>query len=114
MNKDFAEFQKHFKHYQQLFGLTDYKVYCKHGPLDGVFAHITMARNDRMATVSLNSELPDKDKPFEDIKRSAKHEALHLLLDELEHMAKGRYLITEEEIDEASEGLIHKLEGLID
>ena len=57
--------------------------------------------------------LPDKDKPFKDIKRSAKHEALHLLLQRLEHRAQCRY-VAEEEIYEAVEELVFKLEELID
>ena len=64
------------------------------------------------ATVRLNSKLPDKDKPFKDIKKTAKHEALHLLLMRLENCARARYLI-EDEIDESIEELVYKLEDLI-
>lgn len=112
MNKDFAEFQKEFKKYQQLFGLTGYKVYFKFESIDSAFASITVDRADMIATVRLNSDLSDKDKPFKDIKMSAKHEAIHLLLMRLELNAIYRHS-TSGEIYEAVEELAFKLEGLI-
>jgi hypothetical protein len=111
MNKDLALFQKYFKEYQYRFGLIGYKVYFRYEPLEK-FADITIQQEDMVATVRLNSELPDKDKPFKDIKRSAKHEAIHLLLGRLEHRARRRYL-NEEEIYEAVEEIVFKLEGLL-
>ena len=112
MNKDFAEFQKHFGKYQKLFGLTGYKVYFKYEPMEGCFASISVTQNDMVATVRFNSQLPDEYKPFRDIKRSAKHEAIHLLLQRLEHRAISRY-VASEEIYEAVEELVFKLEDLI-
>jgi len=112
MNKDFELFQKEFKKWQKLFGLTGHKVYFKYEPLDGRFAEIAITSGVMVATVRLNSNLPDKDKPFKDIKRDAKHEAIHLLLGRLEGNARYRYS-SEAEIDEASEELVNKLEGLI-
>jgi len=112
MNKDFELFQSHFKKYQQRFGLMGYKVYFKYEPLEESFADFTITQNNMVATVRLNSALPDKDKPFKHIKLSAKHEAIHLLLARLEHRAGSRYL-TGEEIDEAVEELVFKLEELI-
>jgi len=112
MMNDFGLFQKYFKEYQQRFGLIGYKVYFKYEPLEHSFASVAVAQNDMVATVSLNSELPLKDKSFKDVKHSAKHEALHLLLSRLEHRAYARY-VAEEEIYEAVEELVFKLEGLI-
>jgi len=111
-NKDFALFQKEFTKWQKLFGLTGYKVYFKHEPLEKGFAEIAIGLGVMVATVQLNSNLPDKDKPFKDIKRDAKHEALHLLIGRLENNGKYRYS-TEAEIDEAAEELVVKLEDLI-
>jgi len=112
MNKDFALFQKHFKHYQKLFGLMGYEVYFKYESVDGKFAGITINQGDMVATVRLNSELPDKDKPFKDIKRTAKHEALHLLVGRLEQNGRYRHS-SENEIYEATEELVNKLVELI-
>jgi len=112
MNKDFSLFQSEFKKWQKLFGLTGYKVYFKYEPLEGYFAHIDINQGNMVATVTLNSKLPDNGKPFKDIKCSAKHEAIHLLIGRLEK--NGRYRFTSEnEIYEATEELVVKLEDLI-
>ena len=111
-NKDFELFQSEFKRWQKIFGLTGYKVYFKHEPLEKSFADIEINQEDMVATIRLNSKLPDKDKPFQDIKRHAKHEALHLLIGRLE--MNGRYrFVSSGEMYEASEDLVHKLEDLI-
>ena len=112
MNKDFALFQKYFKEYQQRFGLTGYRVYFKYEPLEKNFAEIDCDTEYMVATVRLNSSLPDKDKPHKDIKRTAKHEALHLLLMRLEGNAEDRYS-SSRQIYGSIEELIHKLEELI-
>lgn len=112
MKRDFILFQREFKAWQKLFGLTGYQVYFKHEPLDSSFASITIRQGDMVATVKLNSKVPDKDKPHQDIKRSAKHEAIHLLVGRVEQ--NGRYRFTSEnEIYEATEELVVRLEGLI-
>jgi len=112
MNKDFSDFQKYFKEYQKEFGLNGYEVYFKYEPLEKNFAEIRFGERTQVAIVVLNSNLPDKDKPFKDIKQDAKHEAIHLLLYRLESSAKWRYA-SEAEMDEAVEELVIKLEDLI-
>ena len=109
---DFELFQREFKKWQQHFGLTGYKVYFKYEPIDSSFADIRINQGEMVATVTLNSTLPDKDKPFKDIKRSAKHEALHLLVGRLEQNARFRYS-SENEIYECVEELVFKLEELV-
>jgi len=111
-NKDFELFQKEFKKWQKLFGLTGYKVYFKHEPLDGSFASINVKQGDSVATVRLNSVVPDGDKPYRDVRKSAKHEAIHLLISRLEMNGRYRYA-SEGEIYESAEELVVKLEGLI-
>ncbi len=113
MNKDFIAFQKHFKYYQKLFGLSGYKIYFKHEELDKSFADIRINLGEMVVTVRLNSKLSDKDSPHKNIKLSAKHEALHLLIGRLDLTATYRY-VTENDIYESAEELVHKLEGLID
>lgn len=112
MNKDFELFQKEFKRWQQRFGLIGYRVYFKYEPIDDGFADIALSLGEMVATVRLNSRLPDKDKLHRDIRQSAKHEALHLLLGRLEYNGRYRY-IPESEIYEATEELVFKLEDLI-
>ena len=110
--EDFELFQTEFKKWQQRFGLTGYKVYFKYEPLDSSFADMSINQSDVVATIRLNSDLPDKDKPYKDIKGSAKHEALHLLVGRLEKDGRYRYT-SENEIYEATEELVIKLGKLI-
>ena len=112
MNKDFELFQREFKGWQKLFGLSGWKVYFKYEPLEKTFADIAINLEDMVATIRLNSELPGKDKPHKDVKRSAKHEALHLLVGRLEFNGRYRF-VSEGEISESAEELVHKLENLI-
>jgi len=112
MNKDFALFQSEFKKWQKLFGLTGYKVYFKYEPIDGKFADISINQDQMVATVRLNSELSDKDKPYQDIERTARHEAIHLLVARLEMNGRYRH-VSSGEIDEASEELVNRLGDLI-
>ena len=113
MNKDFKEFQKWFKRYQDKFGLSGWEVFFKYEPIGDGFANISTELGDMSATVRLNSKLPDNVEPFKDIKRTAKHEALHLLCARLEHNGRARFISTEE-IYETTEELVNKLCGLIE
>ncbi len=111
-SKDFEKFKRHFKEYQLRLGLIGYKVYFKHVPLDGCFANISVDQSDMVATVRLDSNSSGDNNQHKDIEQSARHEALHLLIMRLETMAKCRH-VQAEEIYEASEELVHKLEVLI-
>ena len=111
-NKDFIAFRSEFKKWQKIFGLTGYRVYFDHEPLGDSFADMNIDQTNMVATIRLNSKLSDKDKPHKDIKRSAKHEAIHLLIGRLEMNGRYRYS-TAEEIYEATEELVFRLEGLI-
>ena len=111
-NKDFLTFQREFKKWQKRFGLTGYKVYFLHKPLDDSFASININQGSMVATVKLNSILHNDEKPHRNIKQSAKHEAIHLLIGRLEHNGRFRYS-TENEIYEATEELVFRLEELI-
>jgi len=112
VNEDFALFQKEFKRWQKVFGLTGYKVYFKNKPLDNAFADIGINLESMVATVTLNSKFPKKDKPHKDIRRTAKHEAIHLLVSRLEQNGRYRHA-SSGEIYEATEELVNRLEDLI-
>lgn len=109
---DFELFKEEFTKYQELFGLTGYTIYFKYEPLEEGFADMHIDLTHMAATIRLNSELPEKDKPFRDIKRTAKHEALHLLVGRLERNGRHRY-ISNDEMYETTEELVNKLEPLI-
>ena len=109
---DFELFQSEFKRWQQKFGLTGYKVYFKYEPIDDGFAAIKINQGDMVVTVRLNSELPTKDNPHKDIRQTAKHEALHLLVGRLEEAGRYRHC-SATEIYEATEELANRLGVLI-
>jgi len=109
---DFELFQEEFKVWQGKFGLMGYGVYFKHEEIDGAFADISINHELMVATVRLNNKLPDEIKPFSDIKRDAKHEAIHLLIGRLEMNGRCRE-VSSGEIFEASEELANKLGNLI-
>ena len=112
MKKDLELFKTEFKEWQRKFGLTGYKVYFKYEPIEKSFSEIRLNQGQMVATVSLNSKLPEKDRPFKDIKRDAKHEAIHLLVGRLEQDGRYRYS-SEAELYEATEELVNRLENLI-
>lgn len=111
MNDDFELFKDEFKKWQEKFGLFGYQVYFKHEKIDG-FADIRINQGDMVVTVGLNKQLTAKDKPFKDIKKSAKHEAVHLLVGRLEQDGRYRY-ISDSELYEATEELVNRLVDLI-
>ena len=109
---DFELFQREFKKWQRRFGLTGYKVYFKHEQIADCFATLSINQSDMVVTATLNSKLPNKDKPFKHIVNTAKHEALHLLVGRLEQNGYYRHS-SKAEIFEAVEELVVKLEDLI-
>ncbi len=111
--KDFLSFQKWFTFYQKKLGLDNYKVYFTYEPLEEHFAEISINQEKMVATVRLNSKLPDKDKPFKNVKENAQHEAVHLLVGRLEARAYDRYVM-KEEIYEAVEELVRRIQKLVD
>lgn len=109
---DFEIFKKEFTKWQNRFGLSGWKIFFYHVELKDCYANITPDVENMVATVRLNSKVVKGDK-YRDVKKSAKHEALHLLIMKLEACGRWRY-VNEDEITESSEELVHKLEGLID
>jgi len=112
MNYKLKRFQKIFTAYQQKFGLNGYKVYFKYETINDSFASIVIDQDGLVATARLNSSLPDKDKPFQNIHGSAKHEAIHLLVGRFSDYSQSRY-ITRSDVTEAEEELVRRLEQLI-
>jgi hypothetical protein len=112
MGDEFEDFKRYFEEYQKRFGLLGYKVYFKYSPLGERFATIAINQNSMVANVQLNSRLPKEHKPNKDIRRDAKHEALHLLLGRVSNIMEARF-VSEEEPNEAEEELVNRLMELI-
>jgi hypothetical protein len=103
---------KTFKHefikYQKLFGLTGWDVKFTIKEMATSLAQICYVSNDCMAEVSLNSSFP----VGSNIKKTAKHEAMHLLLARYDYLASARY-INPEELTQANEEVTVKLIDII-
>lgn len=112
MKRDFILFQREFKVWQERLGLTGYKVYFRYEHLDSCFASIKVGWDNMVAVVTFNSSISKEDKPDLAIKKVALHEALHLLLARVNQCAKRRY-VTEDQIFEADEEAVNKLERLL-
>ena len=107
MSRDFEVFKKEFKKWQQRFGLNGWTVHFKHEPVDRGYASLTFNLEDMTASAALDSKLPP-----DNVKRHAKHEALHLLIARIE--SNGRYRWTSEvDMIESSEELVNKLVDII-
>jgi len=63
-------------------------------------------------TIKFNTVLDESDIEKDWIERTAKHEMVHLLIGRLVEIANCRY-VTDSELSEAAEGLVHSLEKLI-
>lgn len=110
--KDFILFKKEFYKWQKVFGLMGYAVFFHYEPIEGGSAEIGINLEGMSADVSLNSEPRVIDKKFKDIKKDAKHEAIHLLIGRLTENGRGRF-VSRGEIHESLEELVNKLEDLI-
>jgi len=111
-NAEFVMFWEEFQKYQKLFGLTGYRVCFDYDTLDDDFAAIEIDLHSMVVRVTLNSKLPSSQGPYKDIKRQARHEAIHLLIGRVVELAKSR-CISGPELFSATEELAHKLEGLV-
>lgn len=108
MNR-FDVFQKEFTKRQQQFGLTGYKIYFDIEELLDTYGDITVDGHSMVATVRLNKQNSEKERPS---KSTDKHEAIHLLLAPLTYKARDRYA-TPDELYRVEEEIVNKLEGLI-
>lgn len=110
--KQFKEFKTEFKKWQGIFGLNGYQVYFKHCQLDNDFAQIARQPSMMVATVSLCLEVAGDDAKFLDVKKSARHEAVHLLLSKLSDCATERF-ITEADITQAEEEAVNRIVSVL-
>ena len=112
-NREFETFKREFKKWQDKFGLLGYHVYFKHEPCGSdSYATINVAQSAMVATAILNAQITAEEKKHRDLKATAKHEAIHLLVHRLENLAYARFL-DDSEIVEASEELVRRLARLL-
>lgn len=109
--QDFQLFKTECQKWIDKFELNNWKIYYKHENLGNghYFGDINVQREDSVATLRLSTDV--KADEF-DIKRTAKHEILHLLLGRLSRLGEARF-ITHDAVYEAEESLVRKLEHII-
>lgn len=112
-NRNFEIFKREFEKYRKLFGLTGFNIIYSHEPLEHKFATVLYSIENAEATVKLSSTPPYVPKGNKiSIKALARHEALHLLLGRFEWYARMRF-VNEDQLNDANEEIVVKLEGLI-
>jgi len=80
----FNRFKKEFVRWQQLLGLTQYRIDFFHEKLEHSYAQITVRQLEKAARVSLSTEISEDSAAVDEgPESSARHEVLHLLLDRL-------------------------------
>lgn len=117
---DFNHFRKRFKHWHHILGLDSWSVYysfdSKHSGRD-VRAVVHWNTDDHICTVCLNpdaEEWPDDEGArLTALGRTAFHEAFHLVLADLDGLAKRRFCLREEDIDKEQEKILRTVESML-
>ncbi len=106
--KDFEIFKEECEKWLDYFGLKDWNCYYYHEKLDKDDAQTIGSINDKQAVIKLNTEWSEKDDGYE-LKKTAFHEVIEVLLIKLRCMAEGTYPANEYTIDEECHSIIYRL-----
>lgn len=109
--KDFAEFCKWVRHYMKEFGLNDWTVYFAHEEVKGGVASCSARIISRGVTFTLSTEPLVANKEELNIKETALHEVIHLLIAPVSHLV-GSYT-SEDEWRQADEALVCRLTSIL-
>jgi L-rhamnose mutarotase len=110
--RHFKKFQAEFNLWVERIGLKDYRIFFKHEGRNE-FASVEVDEDAKHAVVCFAAELVDKyDQQLLDPARSAKHEAIHLLLHRLVWLGQCRY-VRPDDFAEEWERLVRILEKVL-
>ena len=111
----FKIFKKECRKWIDFFELNNWKVYFAHvdEPEIKNLAWCNCTLSTLTATLCLNTTWRNDIPNNTWVKGAARHEVIHLLLGRLASLAVARFT-KEDEIDSAEEGLIHRIEYIID
>jgi len=111
----FELFKKECRKWIEFFELSDWNIYFDHlnEPEEEYLARSTFSSVALVATLLLNKNWQHNRPNNKWVKKCARHEVIHILIGKLTVLAESRY-ITEDEIKPASEGLVHKIDHIID
>jgi hypothetical protein len=107
--KHFEAFRAECEYWLNALGLKDYRVYYEFAEVPNGLAGCQRDVEGRVCTITLNPFQENCSKAQVDVRRSAKHEVIHLLLAELAHL-NGKRLVTEGQWDAAEHAVVRRLE----
>lgn len=107
--KHYQQFKKYCMQYRKELGLTAYRFYFKHQRI-GAFANCTPNHSGYVATIKLGIDWDDTPITTSEIKATAFHEVLHVLIGRIRYLGSERY-ITEEQIFQEEERVVSTLEN---
>jgi len=106
----YERFKAEFIRWQQLLGLTQYRIVFSHENLPDDCARIRIGQMEKVAQVILSTKLPGTE--CEGPESHAKHEAIHLLESRLAWLGACRY-IEKSDLDEECEAIVVRLEKVL-
>ena len=103
-------FKKHCLRYQKVFRLYEWDLFIEYSDNEKTqLGSMNSNWNSSSARVMLNKNYPHTEAT---LKRTAKHEMIHLLLERLDSLARQRFC-NDESIESANEHLVNRLMNLI-
>lgn len=108
---DFEYFKECCQYYLKKYGITEYTVWIEHEKLSGAVGECSFKSVEKCATLKLNTSWSGA-KTKADIKETAKHEVVHVLLGKLSEYGRSRY-VTPDELTEAIEEVVNRLAVLL-
>jgi hypothetical protein len=111
--REFETFKAECRKWVKRFGLTDWKLAFHFEKVDRGLAGINHDYEGKIARVSLNPFQENCKRRDVDVRRSARHEILHLLLGEL-HYLNGKRIVSDNMWEAAEHGVIRRLEAAFD
>ena len=109
---NFNKFKREFLWWMDKLDLNGYEVYFEHQPIKGSYATITINESGKVATVTYSSLMEKIDYDSDDPERSAKHEAIHLLIHRLQFLGRERF-VGSEEMEHETERITRVLEKIL-
>ena len=111
--KHFELFQKECNKWIEYFGLKQWRVFYEHDYVDDAYGSINAHHPGKVVTITLSKSWEETKPNNKYIKRTAFHEICELLISPLERLAKSRFGVLEEEIQEEIHNIIRTLENTV-
>ena len=108
----FRIFERECRKWIKIFGLYDWEVFIQHNKIESR-AEINYNLRNKLATITFSKEWTNYNHiPVQDIRLTAFHEVMELMLARLVVVGRSRW-VDESESDEASHDVIRRLEHVV-